>query len=554
MVVPRWVHRHIVWHVAAIVIALGLMFWVLHESAARGRLARHPRVDDVIYMARGAELVWASRKGLAELVSDWSARPPHSPWSSGSVAVGAVLFGASDASAYALTWIPPAVFLSAVVVFTRRVRVWPRLMVLALAAAAPFLAAGIHNLKPDYFCGVLTATGMAVALRGPVIRGPARRPLIIGVFFGLALLTKPSMVLPTLMLLVGTLGICAMRDVMVDGFAQIVRLLWARVLGAIISIGVCALVAAPHFAVAARGMVGYTAAVLGSGGTDRVWGSGGSWAQSLTYYLTGPGGRLMIGPTTYLPAIVVILGIGIFGIVRRLRQNELAYLAAWLLALLMAYAGPTISSVKIAQFAAPLHALLVLAGIHAASVSFRVITPRARWITAGVLAACCLFVAVRFEFTFPRLPEQRDAAKCTQARLQTEVVEGIAARTIAVCRESTRPLRIAVTGGPAEFGQHFLTWRLFQNNIVAHVDDVLDIPPPGADTGTLARELLGGYDLVIANQSQTGLTQVKRSRPHVDAYWLAIAQSDADLKPLAQWTGPGTDRNIYLFQLSRERP
>ncbi|HMN42573.1 MAG TPA: hypothetical protein PKE29_17165 [Phycisphaerales bacterium] len=53
-----------VWLVAtATVLAIALTWTVIRVSEERGRLATYPRVDDVIYMSRGAELARAARGG-----------------------------------------------------------------------------------------------------------------------------------------------------------------------------------------------------------------------------------------------------------------------------------------------------------------------------------------------------------------------------------------------------------------------------------------------------------------------------------------------------------
>ena len=91
------------------------------------------------------------------------------------------------------------------------------MLLMVVGASAPFLAASVQNLKPDYCAGILGAIGMLLLLRGPLLWGRRRRLAWAGLMFGLALLAKPAMMVPTGLLCLGTVGICVVRDLTLEG-------------------------------------------------------------------------------------------------------------------------------------------------------------------------------------------------------------------------------------------------------------------------------------------------------------------------------------------------
>jgi hypothetical protein len=123
--------RFIVIHAVAVIATACLASAVIDVSRRSGRLATFPRVDGVLYLARGAELYDALRSGgVRALATEYAANPPHSP-------------GAS---------------LSALASFAFA------LVAVLFVAACPGLVASLQNLKPDYACGMLTAIGIAIVI------------------------------------------------------------------------------------------------------------------------------------------------------------------------------------------------------------------------------------------------------------------------------------------------------------------------------------------------------------------------------------------------------
>lgn len=110
-------------HSASIALAVLAAFTIAavctRDSLASGRLAWHPRVDDVLYLARAAELVQPVREhgaaGVSSVIesmwTNWHARPPHAPGLTALLGTGFALAGSELWLVY-LTLAAPAAVLA----------------------------------------------------------------------------------------------------------------------------------------------------------------------------------------------------------------------------------------------------------------------------------------------------------------------------------------------------------------------------------------------------------------------------------------------------------
>ena len=555
---------------------------VIRTSTARGRLAFYPRMDDVMYMARGAELTQAGQHGwnagglfgsVRDVSRDWKRQPPHSPWATGSAAIGFSAFGYHEWAAYIPTAIPVLGFLFCAAKLARRSGgrwAWRAHVLLIFAATAPFLAASILNLKPDYAAGICTAIAMMKALRGPLLAAPWRRLVWIGVFFGLGLLAKPAMMLPTAMLAVGTLAICTARDLAQrphsNRFAQepLMRACraWVFVLGAM------ALVAAPHLIMAWRMEWDYTRGTLTGEGVE-MWGYHGSWSQHAVYYLTGPGGhRMLDGARSLVPlglALVLYGLITIFPVHGRSRRR-MAYFAATLAALVMAWAGPTISTVKIPEFASCFSALLWLVGIHAAAVVCNAANASMRgwprWLPRSAVASLLVVAMLggrlaTYRWTFALWPANRNAPARIARDARDVLVRGAyeAVKTACVGQGSFghSASSIVVAGGQYDLASELLRLWCIRDGIALQVSEVHRTPSTTdkAEQQRIGRTLLEGSDLLLVGHDVARKDIPSIVQQEADEFYLGLARTDARFELVARTTDPASGASFELYRRRR---
>ena len=578
-------HRRWALLVTAVVCTAVLSVAVMRTSVSRGRLAFYPRLDDVMYMARGAELAQAGREawkraggwggafGAARAVAhDWKRQPPHSPWASGAAAIGFGAFGYREWAAYVPTALPVLGLLLCAARMARRAggwRNWRAHALVIFAATAPFLAASEFILKPDYAAGICAAIAIMKALRGPLLAAPWRRLVWIGVLFGLSLLAKPAMMLPTGMLAAGTLAICTARDLALRSrqhrsaerpMLRVCRA-WLLVLGTM------AVVAAPHYALALRGAWEYTAGTLTGEGIE-MWGYRGSWGQHGAYYLTGPGGHLMLdGARSLIPLGLALALYGCFAFSPRSSggrsRRRMVYFAATLAALTMAWAGPTLATVKIPQFASCFSALLWLVGIRAAAGVCRAVRPplvprrswlrrlRAPLIASLLVGALLAGRLATYRWTVPLWPADRSEPARAKRDARDEFVRRTYEAIRAECGATARGARSIVVAG----GQYDLAWPLLRfwcirDGVVLRVGEVQRKPETTdiAEAERIGRSMLDGYDLLLVGQSVARKDIPNVVQMDADEYYLGLARTDARFELVARTVDPASGAAFELFR------
>ena len=554
--------KNVRWIMAAVSLALAcvLTWHVMRLSMERGRLATYPRVDDVIYMARGAELWRAGSDGWARggairmiksVARDWRRDPPHSPWASGCAALGFGVFGVKEWGAYIFTGVPVAMFVLAAARIGRRAggrRGWGGIGLALVGASAPFLAASEQNLKPDYFTGILSAVGIIVMLRGPMLTSRPKRLAWAGAMFGLALLAKPAMMVATCLLCIGTVAICAVRDSILAGRgSELIRSMWLTARAAAWVAGTAIVVALPHYVFALGHAWRYTLHVL----DGESWAYPGTAAQRALYYLTGPGARLMLdGLRTLAPIAAVVVAYGIaagVGAGRRgvLGSRRAMYFAAMLGAVAMAWAGPTMATAKISQFAAAFDALAWFVGVYAIAGLVR--PGRSRWARAGAWAMAA-FLVVTWRPTFPMLPADYATPARVAIQDRDRLVRNLYSAILAAARgrESTRVL---VAGSPNELGEPLLRFWSIRDGQRWSVREVRRVPEAGGSqtAEAIALAIFGQSDVIVVCEPGSGLTRPKLATQGADQFYLDLAERDSEFRRVGKVLEPATGKSAYVF-------
>ncbi len=328
---------------------------VLGFVVRHGRLAVVPLYDDASYLSDGYQRLSAfDQHGLPGLGATLLRDPPHAPYESAVAALGYAITPGSALGAYVLNagWV--LVFLA---LGWRMLTGIPPLMRLGLLAAGlsiPMLATVIGSFRPDIYWG-LTTGAVAVILATQGVAGLTRTGVVLtGLLVGAAALCKPTGMMPSAAVMaVGYLGGLAID-------LRLKRMRWreAGLRTVIFLLGVAAVVA-PYLAVAWRDLLTYISNVLGKDAD--IWRTTGGLTTHLVYYLR-PGLSLewlgwLLYAAPVLIAVPLVLARG------ATRRPDIARAGLVVLVVLVSYAIPTASPVKIGFFGSIFYGTVIAASL-----------------------------------------------------------------------------------------------------------------------------------------------------------------------------------------------
>lgn len=530
--------------VAACAVAAVLTWLVVSESFRAGRLLGVPRVDDVLYLARGAEFVEAWRGGgVVGVVGDWLAHPPHSPYVAGIAFLAFVIFGVREWGPYVLAGVPVAWFVWLAARLSVRRSVVMGAGVMVCLVCVPMFPASIHNLKPDYVAGMLGAAGVGIAAVFGRVR--MRSAACAGVCFGLAVWAKPTMApLPGVVAL--ATAACIVGLPVRNSRERRVQAMWrALVMLAVAStiVGVLALIdGARVFGYVRETLVGESSERWHA--TDSVW-------QRVVYHVRGPGGRLMLGEQVWALAGLVIAAIGVAW-VRGLRwvggmggrRSERIVLLSMGLPLLTALAVVSAVPMRIAQFGACFQtglALMAMVGLGYVARRMRVATGR-RWMGAAVVWGVAAVMLLNARWTFPRAmgPEQRMLVAEKRA-----VAERVYAAAMGASREGMDGgCAIVIGGDPGDVCAELLRLWSVRDGVRMRFGRVVDV-----DAAQVTPDALGAPgDMLIISDGGAGMTAQKRGVKGANERILAAVELLPGWRVVARIPGP---RGQGVFVVAR---
>ena len=415
------IFRILTWIVLAACVTLA----TVQFSLRRGRLTLAPGFDDVGYMGDGAErarIYWES--GPQALANNLKTYPPHSPFSTMMATAAFLIFGIHDWAPYIMNGILVVAFLWIADHLLRGLKFWQKLIAIFFLLSVPLIVCSVYEFRPDIPCALITITACIIAIERPFLGASFRRLFVIGGLFGLpALLIKPTTLPDTIVMMLGSMFLSTAADYLrtnfITSFGSIRRLLhvarliapepavkrklvakWlitiraeavARSWGTVFL--VLFLVALPYFAFAGKQVKDYIKENV-FGAHAKIWAAKGTRFQHAKFYITGDGGRLMLGDHLwFLLALIAIAGI--FCIVRQ-NRSEIARAIALLLLLLGSFFSVVMNPVESYFFGLPFHMCLVLWG--AASAGYILAHSRFFWGTAVVGVAAILGI---YNFHWP---------------------------------------------------------------------------------------------------------------------------------------------------------
>jgi hypothetical protein len=520
-------------------IRVAVLVWAtLEESSRTGRLRTYPQVDNVIYMASGADWLKSFRTdGISGLVRSYWSHPPHSPYSTVSAFCGFAVFGVHDWAAHVMASILPALGLFTVwgIVRQARLRLWQCLALLLCAAAVPVWSNALEYLKPDCAAGLFAAIGIILLVGTGRRRLPLRRWASAGMPFALALLAKPTVFPQTFAFLcVGVIGR------IVTEVSLGAKWLERRRIGELlVGVGTAIVIALPHYVMAGQREMQYINDIM-FGAHRADWEFRGTLWEHLVFHVSGAGGAQFLGWPGWL-----LMGVGLSALVVVLWRRRLAEMAAvwgWLLAVVGTFVPPAVNHFKNAQFAVCFQCIAIVAGITGAAYLLRTWRRvclgglvRNGVAAAGLLALVAMCLG-SLTWRFPRTAVEDQAITDARMRLVQAIYESV--------RGAAGNHGVVLIAGPlGHINQHlFSIWG---------VHDHSDVRATLLKKAVAADEFerrIALVDVILANNGGTGMISDRTARPGINEQLLGQVRSSSEWVSIRVFPTPGNNGYFELFR------
>ncbi len=294
------------------VLALIFTLLVLHWSGLHGRLAQEITADDSAYFVDALRRLEAFyHGGVANLARGLLQSPPHSPFSTLMALVGFLFLGVHDWAPYVMN----AVLVFGLLLFVdyagRNLSRTVRNILLFVALSVPLSFSAVHEFRPDFAVGLLTAMGVffgvETAVTAPLNR---RRIFFAGLFFGAAFLTKPPFfphtailsAVPAVFLGLACLGWSGRPR---QGFSQLVIMEACYFAGVLLP-------PLPHYAWSFRIILNYFLVNTGQGTDAPLWRMEGKSLDVLAHYTVDSAIGSMLGSYFWAFLILCVLGLVLY--------------------------------------------------------------------------------------------------------------------------------------------------------------------------------------------------------------------------------------------------
>ena len=337
----RWRVRAAAEILVSALLAYAVALYCIDFSFSIGRLSLPADFDDVVYLASGQDwLTGFSQRGvfgtLAAIISQ------HAPVHTLIAALSYRLAGPFDWPAYAANGVLLALTLFGVMRFLKhesRSFVTAAFVTLCLLAV-PFFQQAVTEFRPDPFAGIVTGFAVLLLFQQPVYRLSPNVQFRLGLLLGLALLMKPSVFLASgFILTLAVLFSCAAfliedRAALGAHRAAILQAVARLFLGAMLVFG-------PYLLLQGAEILGYAYEALFT--LADVNDYQGTSLEHASFYITGPGGGLALGPWFWIGLATMALRLGVCA---WSDSSRLPTLGASYLMLLVIYLVLTLTAVK----------------------------------------------------------------------------------------------------------------------------------------------------------------------------------------------------------------
>ena len=521
--------RGVLWGVVAVAYA-----WVMVQaSLSGGRMSFGVIPDDALYLGPAAERVWMlyEHGPLHVLLGD-AADPPKAIPSVYLATASFLVLGLHDWSPY----IGNAMILVAALAVTDRLLstagLGVKLAAATLVLTTPLAARTVVDFLPDPAWGL----AVAAAAVGTMLRPPVDRSrtgwIVLGAAWAIPLWIKPNVFPVTLILYaVAMLGAAMFRP----------RADWGRAArGSAGCAATTLLLTLPLALVAGPTVLGYIHANIFGTRRDIWLHRGDAWSH-LTYYLTGHGGRRMLGHHLLLLGPLWLVGVG--WLLWRGDAADRRVQGGLLLFALAAYALPTLNAVKNPFWGSAVQWLLVLWVILLGARGLEVWSRGGqRWRRPGVSVAACWLVAGA-GLLLMHLPRDAPPEPVRRRGLAVRAAIYEVLRDRMADRTPGDPLRVAMLTAGGTYHYATLHYLAARDGYGERVEFLYD----SSGTMDLFRGHIDRADLVVASQPGNGLSHSRLPINAVQARTLGMARRDPSLALVARIPAR-RGRSIFIFE------
>jgi hypothetical protein len=366
-----------------------------------GRLSVPPLYDDVVYFLSAAQWLNAAQShGIAANL--YGLLHQHAPFSTLTAIVGLSLLPGSYVGPYAVNAVIILAFLLGIAHLARRLSLVDIATCLVGAACVPVFWQTMTEARPDLPFGLALGLAVGAVLCRPFLQRSRRSVLILGVLCGLAVSIKPS-AFPASLTCIGLIAGCQLLRECLESDVRTFR-------AAVTRAGPPALLFAAGLLAGAAVIVGVDLIktigyILRAMIYDRdFWTIDESFRTSLQHYSIGFEGQLALN---YWLWVGLALAAVRFGLALLSDRRDVGATATILAAVLVAYAIPTLPSVKSYFLGAMFYGVFVvtmtlnfgavIAGLDAVISRLMLNPALQRWLRSGLhvvpLAAVLLLFA-----------------------------------------------------------------------------------------------------------------------------------------------------------------
>jgi hypothetical protein len=359
--VPSAIESALVRSLMWLLVSAAFTALVIQYSYAHGKLLCPPFYDDVAYFEDALHrLEKYYTDGVFGIIADYRAWPPHSPFSSAMAAGAYAILGIHDWAPYVANGLIILGLLFFLDHLSGGVSLIRKLSLIFFVLCVPISAESVYEFRPDMASALCCAIGATMLLWRSITRTTWKFRAMAGAMFGLALLFKPPTSPLTLMVFAATVIVAGAIELFLDRpQLPVLSRAWGQCLIPTL------LIPLPHYLLTWRDTWLYIKEPI-FGTAHSIWQTPGTRVFHLLWYLTGPGGQLLLGRELWLLLAVVLAGSLVIAFTRH--REQMARMTGFLAVCAVAWTVPTKMDVYVmclllrARGVVPALAILVLTG------------------------------------------------------------------------------------------------------------------------------------------------------------------------------------------------
>lgn len=330
----------------------------LRRSIEFGRLSMPPLYDDVVYLFYAQSIIHAAAH-QSFFATAHQFIDQHSPLTTLLGAIGYRLIPNGDIGPYIVSSSHILLYLIACAWLLRRLPASILGGVVCAVGSVPLLRVWIVEFRPEPAWGTLTSVSAIAFFALNPLTNSRKVQILVGLLAGLAVISKPTTAPVTILLLSAAFVVSALVEI-VEGRQRGAPLsLGVAIRGTATVLTASLLIVVPIGAVIGHEIYDYIVWVMRDVAQQVSY--HGNFREQALFYVTGPGGQLMMGRA--LPACLTVWVAGIIFAMSR-KRAVLPRVVALFALILVSYAIPSASAVKVVWFGSAFYAIFVLATVY----------------------------------------------------------------------------------------------------------------------------------------------------------------------------------------------